>query len=553
MKKEEIKQALVTLVILTLTIIFFSYNIVICVDSSHYCWLASLLGDKASFNNWDVARGIVFPAIISILTKLFGKNVISLQIGMFIAYSAVLVICYLIYRDIDKEFKLNKFLKIALVILSIFLFVLNPLILGYYHTILTEFVSMTACIMASYMAWKWIELNFTESKIKYILYTIYFAISMAFMWHLKQPYVFTILAPLIISTILSIIKQFNWKNILQRAITIITCVITLFLSLKLWNFTLNNGGVKIEEGRTSSGFLSSQILSGMTEYYVIPEGEQYTIENITNNEKISLENKEKAIEILQGKSKEYEKFLLVECAPYSDLENSKEIKVIYMKGQGISVGEALKFELSMFLEDPKSILKGYFNNYLTTIGLYRAQNIGAGAYVTKELSWSGTYENSYIAYNIYRDMTNNLNVPEHYYRYIENYNGINRQIKVVNIFMNKISLLTIYTFKIFLLAVPILFIISFVKFIILKVKKQQNKKMRIYELLTILYGYSFLNVLMYSVLGALIDRYVISSYLAVNIALWIHFGYICTMIIDKIKNRKNKLIEEAKIEESQAK
>ena len=90
----------------------------------------------------------------------------------------------------------------------------------------------------------------------------------------------------------------------------------------------------------------------------------------------------------------------------------------------------------------------------------------------------------------------------------------------------------------YLLFAPILFIISFIKFIILKIKKAENKKIRIYEILTILYGYSFFNVLMYSVLGALIDRYAISSYLAVNVGILIHLTYLCILVINKIKNVK---------------
>lgn len=529
MRKEKVKKILSITALVILTIIFFSYNIVICVDSSHYTWLSNLIGDRASFQNWDVARGIVFPMIIHILTVICGENVISLQIGMFIAYVTVLGVTYEILKEMDEEFKFNKFSKIALIILAVFLIILNPLIYGYYHVILTEFVSMTACIVASYFAWKWIECNFETSKIKYIIYTLYFGCSMAFMWHLKQPYVLTILAPVIISIILSYIKNWNWKNVLQRAVSLVVCGITLLVSIKLWNFTLVHYNVVIDQGRTSSGFLSGQILAGMTEYHYIEDKEEYTKEKITENEKISQEDKDKINEIIDGNSKQYKNYALYECA------NNTKIKVLYSKEEAVSVAEALKFEMSAFFEDPNSIIKGYVCNYFTTIGLFKAQTVEASAVATYELTWSDTYENSFIGYNTYREMINDLGVPEYYYSYIENYVGVNRQIKFVNMYMTSLSLITIYTFKLFLLASPILAIAAFIKFIVLKVKKYENKKLRIYELLTILYGYAFLNVLMNAVLGALIDRYVISSYIAVNLALLIHFGYLCTMIIEKIK------------------
>lgn len=540
MDKQKIKNISLFVVCIILTIIFFSYNVVICVDSSHYCWLASLIeARKGAFADWDVARGIVFPLIIYILTVLIGKNVVSLQIGMFIAYSITLVICYFIYKYINKEFKIHKYLKIILGLLAMFLIILNPLIIGYYHTILTEYIAMTACIVAAYFAWKWIDINFVENKIKYIIYTMYFALSTVFMWHLKQPYILTIFVPVIISSILSIIKKFDWKNVLQRIITILTCVIMLIISLKVWNVILESKVTVINQRRTSSGFLSGQIIGGMTEYYQLPLSEEYEIENILKNEKISEGDKKKIADIKNGNIKEYKNFLLIECAPYRNLENSKEIKVIYMKEENLSLAEALNFLFITFFENPKLIIEGYFNNYLTTIGLYKGKTVEVTSYVTKELNLTGTYENSYIAGNIYRDMSNNLNVPEYYTKYIENYNGINRQIKVVNNVMLKMLPYAIISFKVFLLFVPILFIISFIKFIILIIKKKENNKIKIYEILTILYGYSFLNVLMYSMLGSLIDRYAISSYISVNVAILIHFIYLCLSIINKFKNIKS--------------
>ncbi len=536
--KKNIKSILIMLTLIALTIIFFSYNIVICVDSSHYCWLSTLIKRGGEFANWDTARGLVFPLIIKILTMLIGKNVISLQIGMFIAYAIVMVITYFIYKYLNEKFKLNNAVKVLFAILAIFLIILNPLIYGYYHTILTEFIAMTACIVGAYFSWKWIEVNFNENKVKYIIYTIYLAVSVAFMWHLKQPYVLTIMAPIIISVILSIIKNFNLKNIIQRIISLATCIIVLFLSLSVWNIIVEKHVTNVDESRTSKGFFSNQIIAGMSEYYRVPE-EEYTRESVENNEKISEQDKEKIIEIIDNKSEQYKNFALIECTPYVQRENNTQIKVIYLKNENISVGEAVGFLTKTFFENPKSILVGYFNNYLTTIGVYKAKTVGIGAYVTKELSLYGTYENDYIGYNIYKDMKNNLNVPEHYEQYIENYNGINRQIKFINAYMLKVSRLAILTFKIFLLMAPILLIITFIKYIVLRVKKVENKKMRIYEILIILYAYSFLNVLMNSVLGALIDRYAISSYIAVNLAVLIHVTYLVTIIINKVKERKN--------------
>lgn len=60
-----------------ITIMFFTYQVVITYDTSHYLWLTSLLTPSGNFQTWDVARGIVFPLLIRIFNILFGKSVLG--------------------------------------------------------------------------------------------------------------------------------------------------------------------------------------------------------------------------------------------------------------------------------------------------------------------------------------------------------------------------------------------------------------------------------------------------------------------------------------------
>lgn len=62
------------LLIIFITMMFFTYQVVITHDTSHYLWLTSLLTENGDFATWDVARGIVFPMFIRICNILFGKS-----------------------------------------------------------------------------------------------------------------------------------------------------------------------------------------------------------------------------------------------------------------------------------------------------------------------------------------------------------------------------------------------------------------------------------------------------------------------------------------------
>ena len=211
-----------------ITVIFFTYQVVITYDSSHYLWLTSLLTPNGDFSTWDVARGPIFPMFIRVCNMLFGQNSNGLLIGMFAFYLLMIFGSYLMYKDTIKDEEcLSKKMKFILGILFILLVVINPMIIGYYHTLLTEFIAMTFAVIGCYLAWKWINTDFFENKIKYVIYTISLAILIAIAWQLKQPYVGTILFPVVIAAILSFIRKTNLKNFIQRLVTLIVCGIVL--------------------------------------------------------------------------------------------------------------------------------------------------------------------------------------------------------------------------------------------------------------------------------------------------------------------------------------
>lgn len=459
------KKILIPIIILLIAIIFFSYAPVITFDSSHYLWLSNMLTPGVAFADWDMARGIVFPLIIYASNVIFGAGADGVLITMFIAYLIMIASVYLIYKKIKQNYAIfdDKKKKIILVILTTILIIFNPIIFGYYHVLLTEFVGITLAIVMCYMSWNWIELDFKENKKKYILYTLIFALATAFAWSLKQPYISCVMFPLGIATLISLIRKFNIRNILQRLITIIICIIMLVISLAVWNKMLEIGQVPMQTDRTSSSFLSNGIIEGI-----------------------------------------------------SQLQKTDEVEEVE------TTGEAIKFWFKTLVKSPTTLIKSYVNNYLCTINIFEISFSGPSPVVTTQLNVFGTAENEAIGYKIYRDKESNaFPTLEKYEPYVEPYKTTQEPIKIVNIIMKGLGTFSTMVAKLSFLILPI--VLVYVIVITIKNRKMV-KNQKIYNLLLILLSFSFLHIILHIVLGANIDRYTVPAMIPMYIS-YIIIGY----------------------------
>lgn len=482
-------------------IMFFTYEVTITYDSSHYLWLTSLLTtSNGIFENWDVARGPIFPLFIKVCNKLFGKTTNGLLIGMFSFYTIMIYGCYLIYKDTIKSEKyLSKKIKALFIVLFILLIAVNPMIFGYYHTLLTEFVGITFAIISCYLSWKLMNINFNDNKLKYIGYTLVLAILTAIAWQLKQPYVGTILFPVIISSIISFVRETKFKNLIQRLITLVICGIALIVGIQSWNFTIKYANVKVDETRTSEGFFASGIINGIKAYDTEDNENFDTVEKIEENKKISEEDKLKMIDVLEEKS-QYKSFRVIDM-------KEDQYKVLYAKEDAISTVEAFKFWLETFKENPNVIIESYVSNYFATISIYPISFDNSRIIITKEFNWTDTTEISAIGYRIYeKGLGNVFYLPDKLAIYGAEYENINEPITVTNYFMKKLILPDTVIMKISYLLLPILTIISIIAVFITK-NRYQKQYCRIIDMITILFTFSIMHILVHSLLGSTIDRY----------------------------------------------
>lgn len=152
--------------LIILFIIFFSYNLNLTWDSSEYIGMAELIGMPNMKENWISHRGIGLPLLIK-LSQIFGKNQISLLLVMFVFYFAMIISLYIIYKKLKENCILkNKYYEAVYIIYSIILIILNPVLFGYYHTVLTEFVGITLVFIISLLSWLWINFKFENNKIR---------------------------------------------------------------------------------------------------------------------------------------------------------------------------------------------------------------------------------------------------------------------------------------------------------------------------------------------------------------------------------------------------
>ena len=449
-----------------ITIMFFTYSVTITHDSAHYLWLTSLLTkSEGIFQYWDIARGPVFPLFIKICNKLFGKNINGLLIGMYVFYVMMLIGCYYIYKDTLKNEKyFGKKMKIFYTIGFVILILINPMIFGYYHTLLTEFIGITVAIISCSISWKLIQFDAKENKKKYILETVFLAILSMLMWLLKQPYVGTVIFPLITASIISFIRNPKFYNFVQRAISILICCIAIFVGVQIWNFVIKIGNVEIDNTRTSSGFLASGIMNG------IPK------ENIEedSNEKDNL------------------------------TEETNEEK-------NITVGQAIKCLCDSIKKDPKAVFEVYISNYLATISIYPIDFDEMKIIVQKQFDWTNTEEIRKIGYKIYEYGEENVfYLLETVSRYAEEYKSINKPITIVNKIITSLIIPDTIIMKISYLILPLLTIVSIIS--VFRTNGKYDKKYcEIIDIITILFSFSLMHILLHSMLGSTIDRYTIPA------------------------------------------
>lgn len=443
-------------------VLFFSFCVILTYDSGHYLSYVSIFEGNLPGSSWDIVRGPVFPLIIHIFNILFGKTNTGLLIGLFLFYIVFAITCYKTCQEICQYYKHRKLIQNIVVIILIF----NPLIFGYFHVLLTEFVAITLTMLNLFIAYRWIFID-NKRKRSLFLYATYFVLSIAFCYHLKQPYIIISFIPPFIAAVISIVRDHHKKNIIYRSLTIVIALLFLLISIFSWNTILRKIGANENTGRDSSSMLGQQLL-------------------------------------------------LAYQIPYDNDGDGKNDR--------LSTGDAIALIMHEFSQHPLRIVKIYFQNYcgLSSMCEITTPN-GYDFYSTSNPVGLSTYENTFIGYATYRTEGNISSMREEMTARASAYiSPANKSI-----FSNIMKNLIIPSNILFKISA----VIPLPSIIVLLILKQKNKTKtynRLFYLNILLLLTSFAHLSISAGIGLIIDRYAIETFVPSLLGL---FGTITYAIV----------------------
>ena len=496
-----------------LLVIFFSFSITITWDSTHYMTYVNIFEGLSDFSTWDLVRGPVFPSILYIGFTVFGKTTQGALLLMFVFYLLYLCITKLFC---DFVFGKRKIIKNIIMLFCVF----NPIIFGYFHTLLTEFVAITIAILSCYIAYKWWNV---ENKKQRIGYSLYFILMVPITWFLKQPYVCCTLIPMFISTIIALFNNHKKEQIIYYAGTVILSCLLLIVSIVSWNKFLEYKGVNMATGRDSSSMVSMQLMQGV-QYFKY--NDDFDFDNIDENKYLT--NDEKTF-IKNKINKSRDNLRIINIYNHGKLI---EQDVIEVDNNYIPSTKDVILQIGKtFIKHPNIIIKNYAKNYcaLSSVCVITSED-GVMYNVTDNFDFINTFEDKLIAYKNFNDGDYNyFFFPEERLNLVSNF----IQITDVGIFANIEKALEIPTNIIYKITILIL---PFVLLGIISVRIVNRKKVKKYELYVmalILLGYSFLAIIANALSGAIIDRYATSMFIP-------GFLGICAAVMFSIENFKYK-------------
>ena len=509
-----------------LVIFYFEYSVTIAWDSAHYMQYVNIFEGTVSSNNWDVVRGPVFPLIIWFGNIIFGKTAQGLLMMTFSFYILMLAFSYKMLKEFFYNCNFSNKTKEVLIFIIMLLIIVNPIIYGFYHCLLTEFIAITLSVCSCYLGLKWLNVDYYTDKFKYIIFSSIFLILIIFSWFLKQPYVSTTLFVLLVSYFISVFRNKKLWNFIIRTITVISCIAFLIISINIWNMILKSIGADPDADRNPTVTLGNQILNGTGYIEIKSSDDIYTLDYIDNS-KLSKSEKSRAKKLIDER-----KYIIIDFKSNKKVIKSKLFESDSIAISAIDAGEVL---LSEFLSNPLRLSQAYIDNYLSVIDLYEiSTDNGVVSKSSKNINLISSKEISTLAFRPYNYNMDNIFyvLPEMYTR-VENYQQNNMSFVGLNYYMQKTGVLFVILFKLLFLLLPLALLYSIVFRIKNKIIQEDNM-----NIVIILLGYSLLHVLLHVFLGAIIDRYIVPALLTTF--LGIIFLLINTFIIF-MSNRKKWL------------
>ena len=477
-----------------LTAMYFCVPIIVMPDSTEYYDYLKIFYGISPLADWNVVRGFSLPLILFISTKIFGNNSFGLLTGTFMFYLGFNVIFYAFYKKILKKIS-SKNKKIVVSLLYYILILFNPLLFGYFHGLLTEFVAIALALFASLLAYKFLQSKLNFKLINSYLYLIIYILLFIFCWFLKQPYFTIALFPLVIVTIISIFKYKSIKDFCIRIGILCISSFVLLFTIASWKNLLIKAGVDYKNGRNNEHFLKEAVFNGISNFRFEKDDNKYLLENIDTDKLISMKDKE----LIKNRNNKNYKIINV-------YNNNKEIidkMIFYYDGNDYNSSEAFNFLFKSLKKHPIYVLNSYANGYLATIDIYISQRDELGYYFPERtIMRQFNHENKSIGES-YLWLDNNFYwLGDYNSKRVENLYTEFSISKNIKDFIMHYSNIHFISFKLLFLILPFMLLILLYLYLF---KKVRNKNM---ELAIIVFGFAFTHTIFHVVTGAIIDRYV---------------------------------------------
>lgn len=474
-------------------------------DSSWYLTYLEYFSGDRPLNEWNPIRGFTFPAILWIAHLIKAG---SWGVEIVLCFFYMLWGCYLfkILRFVKNYFDSN--LNIYDCILVFVFALMNSILWGYFHFVLTECISVSLITIFAYYAIRFFthRKHQCASKNEHFFFLFLSCVMTVLFWFLKQSFVANTIFLIAIFELLIWIDKPTLKRFLYSIALMICIAGSLIFSIVFWK-------IAIESEDNHTKFIANRF--NIMRYIVV--------ENRYIGGNVSVMNDD---------------WEVIDTFEYNYEDNYVSV---------------LKFWGTCLKKYPDRVLMGYVDNYLLIADLYQnvyRDDIIEFSYeygpVARNRIWetvSGQSANGDISgehvrlvrnrilngFDASKSMENNRTLLEengYSTTFLANYTNINTP-NFITYFLTSKAYWTfdmiLYAFLI--IAAPFVCVICFVLYLM--------KKNSVVAVFSALSFYAFFFVLMHVIEGMPIDRYAIPSYGAMLIVFIMMFS----MLIEKLRKR----------------
>lgn len=237
-----------------------SYPLTFTYDSGHYLWLSSLIKTNL-FSKWDIIRNLIFPLHLQLSTRIFGDTSLGLLVPMIMLHLVTFVGLYWFVVECTR---IKSNIGKLLTGLALFLLVgMDPTVTGYYHVVLTEYLSTSIAVVSVVLA-----LTLYRSKVgssKFWVINVVLILLTVVSWHIKQPYIGASLFPHLIAMVLMLFRKFNTRLLLINVCVGLLLGVSVVGTTMAWESFLATRGNPLNVDRQFSTWLNRQLSNQSSE------------------------------------------------------------------------------------------------------------------------------------------------------------------------------------------------------------------------------------------------------------------------------------------------